>query len=241
MSLPPLDDALPKFLAPYLPQTPASRWVTLTYAQSLDGRIAAAKGCRTTISHIQTKTMTHYIRSKHSAILVGVNTVLADDPALNCRYSNDSAIRPVIVDPHYRLKNHLQTLKMVINYKSGTSLKPLIVVSSHIKDLSNDCVDLIKVEPHTSSNYLLPWESIFNALSTLQLNSVMVEGGARIINDLLISSNLVDSLIVTIGPVYLGDNAVPVAPLSNVSLENVSWWTGIQDSVLAANLSSTNI
>ncbi|TID21120.1 hypothetical protein CANINC_003513 [Pichia inconspicua] len=241
-TLPPLPTDLPVFLTPYLPPSPSpdnhNRWVTLTYAQSLDGRIAAARGTRTTLSHPQTKTMTHYIRSKHSAILVGVDTVLADDPSLNCRYGDDpstTAIRPVIIDPHYRLKDHIPKLKVVINYKSGISLKPLIIVSSLITDTSNDDVDLLKVQPDPISNYYLPWDNIFNALSNISLNTIMVEGGATIINRLLTSPHLVNSIIITIAPLYLGDNAVPVSPTSKVTLGNISWWSGIQDSVLAAN------
>lgn len=88
------------FLNPYLPpplQTPDSYepvsttraspypHVTLTYAQSLDGAIAAAPGTQTALSGAESKAMTHYLRSQHDGILVGVGTVLADNPSLNCR------------------------------------------------------------------------------------------------------------------------------------------------------------
>lgn len=109
-NLVPLPKSLPSALLDYLPTSTKSQqtttpqqndtqvskaiqpssdlpFVTLTYATSLDSRISAAPGVQTIISHPETKTMTHYIRYHHDAILVGVGTVLADDPGLNCRWT----------------------------------------------------------------------------------------------------------------------------------------------------------
>jgi 2,5-diamino-6-(ribosylamino)-4(3H)-pyrimidinone 5'-phosphate reductase len=93
-------DASRRFLIPYLPlplpspdtfeplsAKPATPYphVTLTYAQSLDGAIAAAPGVQTALSGPESKAMTHYLRSQHDGILVGIGTAMADDPSLNCR------------------------------------------------------------------------------------------------------------------------------------------------------------
>ncbi|KAK6881255.1 2,5-diamino-6-ribosylamino-4(3H)-pyrimidinone 5'-phosphate reductase [Candida tropicalis] len=158
MSLIPLPPTLIPFLNPYLPNTETTTnrpFVTLTYAQSLDSKIAAQPGQQTKLSHLETKTMTHYLRSKHDSIFIGIGTVLADDPKLN------------------------------------------------------------------------------------YIKSVMIEGGAKVINDLLINrDNLVDSLIITVAPVFLGKNGVDVSPNHQVNLKDMTWWTGVQDSVLAARLQS---
>ncbi len=73
-------------LEPYLPEADDDRlirpWVLLTYAASLDGEIAAAPGVRTTLSGMESKAMTHYLRTRHDAICVGVGTAEADDPGL---------------------------------------------------------------------------------------------------------------------------------------------------------------
>jgi GTP cyclohydrolase II len=60
-------------------------FVTLTYAQSLDGSIAAADGRPLTLSGLPAMTVTHALRATHDAILVGIGTVLADDPQLTVR------------------------------------------------------------------------------------------------------------------------------------------------------------
>ncbi|KAL5345298.1 2,5-diamino-6-(ribosylamino)-4(3H)-pyrimidinone 5'-phosphate reductase [Pseudogymnoascus australis] len=72
--------------------------------------LAARPGVRTTLSGPATKAMTHYLRSKHGAILIGAGTALADDPGLSCRLAGagegDDPLswqpRPVILDPRGR-------------------------------------------------------------------------------------------------------------------------------------------
>ena len=62
-----------------------SRFMTLTYAQSLDGCISAARGAPLRLSGEESMMMTHKIRGMHDAIMVGIGTVLADNPSLTVR------------------------------------------------------------------------------------------------------------------------------------------------------------
>lgn len=62
-------------------------FVTLTYAQSIDGSIAAVRGVPTLLSGRASLQMTHTLRTLHDAILVGVGTVVADNPSLNARFA----------------------------------------------------------------------------------------------------------------------------------------------------------
>ena len=67
-------------------EKPADRpLVTLSYAQSLDGSIAARKGVRSQISGPESAQITHHIRANHDAILIGIGTLLAGDPQLAVR------------------------------------------------------------------------------------------------------------------------------------------------------------
>ena len=59
--------------------------VTLSYAQSLDGSLAAHRGTSFTLSGSESLALTHRLRAAHQAILVGIGTILADDPRLNVR------------------------------------------------------------------------------------------------------------------------------------------------------------
>lgn len=245
----PLPPSLPQFLKDYLPENEKSAlpFVTLTYAASMDSRIAATKGTQTAISHLETKTMTHYIRSKHDAILVGIGTVLADDPGLNCRWKDvedkSHDIRPLIVDPGFKWSPENSRLLRTVNSKEG--LAPFVIVlqatykSLNIHKLRD--MDLIK----QAGGDVIPipcegsfdWAVVFQTLRQRGIKSVMVEGGAVVINQLLVQPELVSSLIVTVGPVYLGAQGVEVSPARTCRLTDVNWWTGTQDAVLAAHIS----
>lgn len=262
--LQPLSKDLVPFLDPFLPEsskeTTRRPFVTLTYAASLDSRIAAQPGTQTLISHPQTKIMTHYLRSKHSAILVGVGTFNADDPGLNCRYGSEPShqIRPVILDPHFRC-TLTEDSRIVRTARAGENLAPWVVVDESVfsschspgpRDAANHADSQAKKnliesiggkilvlplqELKVDSSSLLFWTTIFVELKLQGINSIMVEGGAAVINSLLECSSLIDSLVVTVGPVYLGSQGVQVSPSREVRFQTVQWWTGITDSVMAA-------
>lgn len=72
------------WLAAHAPPADAARpWITLTFAQSRDGKIAGAGRTPLRLSGDASMHMTHRLRAMHAAILVGVGTILADDPRLN--------------------------------------------------------------------------------------------------------------------------------------------------------------
>ncbi|KAI5954675.1 RIB7 [Candida jiufengensis] len=245
MSLPPLPESLIPFLKPYIPNNKDDKYITLTYAQSIDSRISAKPGIQTKLSHLETKTMTHYLRSKHQAILVGINTVLADDPKLNCRYletDNDGElplIRPIITDPLNKWDYDNSQLSKICEMKQG--LPPYILIDDSIEHTKNSLKlkkqggDYIKLA--LLKNRKDNWNLIFEELNKLGLNSIMVEGGATIINDILSSNKkLFNSLIITIAPIFLGKDGVEVSPNKQVELKNFKWWNGKQDSVLCGIL-----
>ncbi|CDR37768.1 CYFA0S01e16754g1_1 [Cyberlindnera fabianii] len=235
----PLDPSLPAFLAPFLPVLlPLRPFVTLTYAQSLDARIAAAPGTRTAISHQETKTMTHFLRANHAAILIGTGTVLADDPGLNCRIEGEESPRPIVIDGTFRWEykgSKMETLVMAGLAKAPWVLvKEGVDVDLKLKYLERSGGKVIKVKLDQDGR--LDWNDILLKLKKEGIDSVMVEGGAHVINELLERHDFVDSLIVTLGPVYLGDKGVAVSPTKSVKLKAVKWWSGIQDSIMAATL-----
>ena len=77
--------------------------VILSYAQSLDGCIAARRGCRLALSGADSMKLTHTLRAGNDAVLVGIGTVLADDPLLSVRLAKGPSPRPVVLDSRLRL------------------------------------------------------------------------------------------------------------------------------------------
>lgn len=235
LTLVPLPPSLVPFLKEFLPAPRTDRpFVTLTWAQSLDARIAAQPGVQTKISHPETKTMTHYLRANHGAILVGVGTVLADDPKLNCRYG-DAEIRPVVVDPHAKWCYRKSTLRTVCD--QGQGLAPYIIIGPNTEPDQDD-VDTLQqqggrfLRVGLVADRVENWRIMLQALHLAGVKSVMVEGGADVVNTML-ESDLVDTVVITIGPVFLGQNGVEVSPRAASTLVQVKWWSGVSDAVAA--------
>jgi 2,5-diamino-6-(ribosylamino)-4(3H)-pyrimidinone 5'-phosphate reductase len=247
----PLSASETTFLDPYLPesaqtQTPTSTrtakplslpFVTLTYACSLDGMIALAPGVRTSLSGPETKSMTHYLRLKHDAILVGAGTAVADAPSLNCRYPGaglEEQPRPVIVDPKGRWEVEGSAVAKLA--AEGRGKEPW-VVSSAGDGVGGAKVLVVK----ESEEGGLEWEEVLRALKAEGVGSVMIEGGATVINALLAKPHLVDSVIVTIAPTWLGQGGLAASPAGAVvngqrvnaaSLLETSWRQFGADAVL---------
>lgn len=257
-------------LEPYLPATPSSGptersnghpFVTLTFATSLDSSLSLAPGVRTRLSGPDSKAMTHYLRSRHSAILIGVSTLLADDPGLNCRIGGVmSQPRPIVVDPRLRWTPSASD-KVLQVCRAGRGLAPFVLTGVRPEDVPEPSrsvlgehggkfihVPLRQSTAGTRGRF--DWNDMLEALGQEGLSSVMVEGGGTIINSLLAPEyqSLVDSVIVTIAPTWLGQGGVVVSPdrvhdrdgspLAAARLSHVQWHPFGEDVVMCGKFGS---
>lgn len=191
-------------------------FVTLTYAASLDSMIALAPGARTSLSGAESKAMTHYLRLRHDAILVGAVTAAVDDPGLNCRYPDATLLdqpRPIIVDPHGRWKG--LGMKAYQLAAEGKAQAPWVVTTSQtfekmsrLQDIDGDYV----IVDEKDADGAIDWSALLRTLFVRGIKSVMIEGGATVINSLLAQPSLVDAVIITIAPTFLGAGGVAVSP-----------------------------
>ncbi|KAH9908776.1 putative riboflavin biosynthesis protein Rib7 [Xylariomycetidae sp. FL2044] len=246
-------------------------FVTLTFATSLDSALSLGPGIRTALSGPQSKAMTHYLRSRHDAICVGVGTAIADNPGLNCRLAaaanklppippalgtagvgnlldlpnisspeTNSTVttnqpRPIVIDPSLRWDFSLESKVMQLA-KAGKGLAPYIVTTvleppagkqRLLEDLGGKFLVLDQTEDSHASQGRdrgrLDWRTILAAVRREGLQSIMIEGGGEVINSLLAQdgANLVDSVIITIAPTWLGQGSVYVSPPRKPSLDNV--------------------
>lgn len=222
-------------LDPYIPQpnslTPsppsAKPHVTLTFATSLDSQLSLAPGVQTALSGAPSKAMTHYLRSKHDAILIGVGTAEADDPSLNCRIDGVGGYggeglqgqpRPVVIDPRGRWGVTAES-KVVGLAREGRGRAPWVFTRGPVDSGRREVLEsvggrVVVVDPNGDEDARISWERVLDVLRGEGIGSVMIEGGGAVINDLLAPNNigLVDSVIVTIAPTWLGKGGVQVCP-----------------------------
>ncbi|KAF2853085.1 5-amino-6-uracil reductase-like protein [Plenodomus tracheiphilus IPT5] len=213
------------------PFHPSKPFVTLTFATSLDSQLSLAPGVQTALSGPDSKAMTHYLRSKHDAILIGVGTAIADDPSLNCRIEGvggyggeglEGQPRPVVIDPKGRWA-FTEDSKVIRLAREGKGKAPWVVTQADIGDEKKKILESIggrilavsSVSTHVAP---LDWADVLTALAREHIRSAMIEGGGRVINDLLSSKyfNMVDSVIVTIAPTWLGEGGVRICPEERV-------------------------
>lgn len=177
------------------------RWpcVTLSYAQSLDGSIAGCNGETLGISGGPALDFTHRLRAMHDAILVGVNTVLTDNPRLTVRRVEGPSPRPVVVDSHLRIPIDS---RLVQRREAATIIATTEGACSKKAAQLAACGAEIWFLPKTATGRVdLP--ALFARLGGEGVSSVMVEGGASIITSIL-ESDLADQIVVTVAPCLLG-------------------------------------
>jgi GTP cyclohydrolase II len=177
--------------------------VTLSYAQSLDGSITFCRGRSLRLSGSDSQRMTHQLRAAHDAILVGVGTVLADNPRLTVRLAAGDNPQPVVLDSQLRfpLQAHL------LQDQSDPGGRPPWIATTqraeqHIADaLEAAGARVLKFVAGPDGR--VPLGGLLQRLAALGVRSLMVEGGARVITGFL-AAGLVDNVVITIAPLFVG-------------------------------------
>lgn len=191
-------------------------FVTVKYAQTLDGRIATANGRSQWISSPDSLTFAHKLRAEHDAILVGIGTVLSDNPSLTVRRVRGRNPVRIIVDSGLKISPETNAMKnlaeiptWIATTKTSTDRK--------FRKLAAAGAELITVKAdkhdHVDLNKLLPM------LAGRNISSVLIEGGAQIITSAL-KQNLVDRLVAVIAPKIIGKGIEAVGDLNIRDLKN---------------------
>ena len=191
--------------------------VTLKLATSLDGRIATAGGESRWITGPLARERAHLLRATHDAILVGTDTVLADDPQLTCRLpglAHRSPVR-VVIDRHLRIPPGARLIAEARQVPTWAvtlgSADP-----GRQKALRDAGVLVIPTEPDASGRIDL--NVAFRLLGDRGLTRLLVEGGGRLAAALL-RAGLVDRLVWLHAPLVLGGDGIPaVAELERAAL-----------------------
>jgi len=179
--------------------TPVDRPITtLAYAQSLDGSLTRTPGSPTQISSETSLNFTHELRAAHDAILVGIGTVLSDNPRLNVRRVTGTSPRPIIMDS--KLRTPLDA-RFLSSHQEPWIATTDVACPDKIRAFEKRGVGILTT-PSLPNGWVDP-RRLQELLLERNIKSVMVEGGAHIITSFL-QHRLADYLVATISMKLLG-------------------------------------
>jgi len=183
-------------------------FVTLKVAASLDGKIATRTGESRWITGESARRRVHQLRNEMDAVLVGIGTVLRDDPLLTTRLEIADQRDPIRV-----VVDNLARLPLRAKAVNRASTAPTILAVSQmaprtkLEALEREGVQVIVVE---SSPRRVSLERLIEALGKRGILSVMIEGGAEI-NASALREGVVDKVLVFLAPILIGGKSTPTA------------------------------
>jgi 3,4-dihydroxy 2-butanone 4-phosphate synthase/GTP cyclohydrolase II len=175
--------------------------------------------------------MTHSLRATHDAILVGIGTVLVDDPRLTVRLASGSNPQPVVLDSHLRLPLTAALL-------SHPDKRPWVAATHPQPDrvAALEALGTTVLTVPAAPDGRVALAPLLDLLGSRGIKTLMVEGGASVIAEFL-KQKLANKLVVTISPQLLG-GVHPIGFDNSIELENVSYRQLGKDMIVEAELAT---
>ena len=189
-------------------------FVTAKFAMSLDGKIATRTGESRWITSEEARAHGHMLRDAHDAILVGVNTVITDDPELTTRLDGEESRQPirVVVDSQLRIPPSAKVVShntIIATTRSGRV----------------GAAEVVRLPPDAQGRVSLP--ALMDELGKRGILSVLVEGGGEV-HAACFAENLVDKVCAYIAPKLVGGRTAP-GPIGGLGVERLPDSIGLHD------------
>ena len=190
-------------------------FVAAKCAQTLDGKIAAVNGRSQWITSQKARQFARGIRNEFDAILVGVNTVLKDDPGLNPGKKSKKLIKIVLdsdlkISPNARLFSKTAPNQCIIATTDKAPQRKIMALRGQGAR--------VMICRTRSGRIDMPW--LFKELANMEITSVLLEGGAHIIGSAL-RAKLVDKMYFYIAPKIFGDQNA-LSSIVGLRVQNVN-------------------
>ena len=189
--------------------------VVINCAMSVDGKIASPSGKQIRISCEEDIKRMYKLRNECDAVLVGINTILSDDPKLT-------------VKEKY-VKNPKQPIRIVLDTNCKTPVdslvvndaaKTLIIAGEKCDKKFGDNVEVILCD--TDDDGLIDLEKLLDILYNKGINKLMVEGGGTVIW-IFLKSGFVDDFYIYVGPMIIGGKDTPtISGVKGLDTENIN-------------------
>src|SRR5512135_1975292 len=191
-----LNQAFRKYITTGLP------FVTLKVAQTLDGKIATSSGDSKWITGFEARRQGHLLRHQSDAILVGIGTILRDDPSLTTRIEgleNPHDPCRIVLDSTLRIPLDAKVLNL--ESKSKTLVATTIAGSTQkMKEIKKKKAGLLILDEKEG---LVSLPALMDELAKMGMTNVLIEGGARV-NAEALRSGVVDKVMFFVAPKILG-------------------------------------
>ncbi len=199
-----------KFYEPYFKFiTTGMPFVTLKFAQSIDGRIATRNGNSRWISSPESLKLTHKLRAVTDAILIGNRTLKIDNPELTTRLAKGPNPVRILLSASGRVAKH----RIIFTDKTAPTY---IATTAKSKLEQNGDFRIIRVKKLKSG---LDLKDLLSKLGTMGVVTLLVEGGSQVLTS-FIRQRMADRIIVIIAPVVIGDGIPAVGNLGVMSIED---------------------
>jgi diaminohydroxyphosphoribosylaminopyrimidine deaminase/5-amino-6-(5-phosphoribosylamino)uracil reductase len=182
-------------------------FVTAKFAMSLDGKIATRIGESRWITGEEARAHAHLTRRAHDAILVGVNTVVADDPELTARVEGEESRQPLRVVLDSQLKIRQSALVVGPN---------TLIATTRVGRVG--AAEVLRLPPDAAGHVNLP--ALLDVLGQRGILSLLVEGGAEV-HASFFTAGLVDKVNAYVAPRLIGGRAAP-GPLGGEGVEHLA-------------------
>lgn len=178
-------------------------FVSLKMAMTLDGKVATWSGDSKWISSEGSRNYVHLLRFENDAIIVGVGTIVKDDPLLTIRYGKSKEIVRVILDSRLSIPERAKIFESLDKGK-------IIIFTGRIED--NEKLERLRVKGVEIVSFntqgRVPLPDVLKYLNKIKINSVLVEGGHSLATSFL-ESSLVDRIYVFVSPKLVGGRDAP--------------------------------
>ena len=175
-------------------------WVTLKFAQTLDGKIAAADGSSRWISSPESLKLAHRLRAGHDAILAGVNNIIADNPELTTRLVKGRSPVRIILDSKLRIP---LDAKVLANQDIAKTIVATTPAAPEEKREALKQMDIEVLVTAADYQWKVDVRRLLKTLGGRDISSVLVEGGSQVYTSFL-REGLVDKIVAIIAPKILG-------------------------------------
>ena len=194
-----LEEDAEKLNEPYVKWIKTKKpFVLIKVAMSADGRIATKTGDSKYITSKEARTLVHQVRTEVDAVMVGVNTVIRDDPELTPRLYKGKDPLKIVVDSNLKIPKNCNLMKDPSRLVVATTTK---ASKSDVQRLQDKGIRVIITKPDKG---MVDLKELMKELGKSEIINVMIEGGSEL-NSSAINAGLVDKIMIFTAPKLIGN------------------------------------